>query len=296
MSWSKKQTLTFIQAYKDCPLLWDRTHDGYKNKNQRHDALLELAVAFHMQKDEIENKIKGLQSQFARERKKEKSSQIDGPETDEIYKSKWFAYKRLMFLVEKNKSKNSTTTDTVISRKQDINEETNQYDNDNSWAAKEETRTSERSSHINEESDQYVNSWAAKKETNTPERSSHIDEESDQYDNSWAAKEVTIAPERSSLNKIRKTRMIFKRKQSSLSATTMPILNETLNLIRTIQDKKEKDEYTLFGESVALRLRKIPSPEARFAVQNIINKALFDGEMGVHYPSNTFYENTHAFT
>ena len=154
---------------------------------------------------------------------------------------------------------------------------------------------SERSSYINEESEQYNNSWATKEETRTPERSSHINEESDQ-DNVWEVNDDTQTPESGSLNKIRTKRMIFKRKQSSLSAATMPILGETLNLLRTIQDKKEKDEYTLFGESVALRLRKIPSLEARFAVQNLINKALFDGEMGVYNPSSTFYENNPAFT
>lgn len=72
-------------------------------------------------------------------------------------------------------------------------------------------------------------------------------------------------------------------------------MNEAVNLLRCIQSKKkEKDEYDLFGEQVAIKLRKITSPQATFEAQQTINKTLFEAEMGMAgYPYNA---NTHQQT
>lgn len=91
--------------------------------------------------------------------------------------------------------------------------------------------------------------------------------------------------------------MPTKRKHGSHSATSTPVMNEAINLMRSIQSNKvEKDEYSLYGEQVAMKLRKINSPQARFTVQNIINQALFDGEMGIYSrntPAHSYYRNTY---
>lgn len=81
-------------------------------------------------------------------------------------------------------------------------------------------------------------------------------------------------------------------KRKAVSAPT-PVMEEALSLMRSVQSKgQEKDEFALFGEQVALKLRKIDSPYARFSVQNVINKALFEGEMGYfNYPSAHSYES-----
>jgi len=46
----------------------------YKNKNKRHDGLMEIAIYFVIDKFDVKKKIKKLHSQFAREKKKEKES------------------------------------------------------------------------------------------------------------------------------------------------------------------------------------------------------------------------------
>ncbi|XP_039278400.1 uncharacterized protein LOC111063278 [Nilaparvata lugens] len=75
---------------------------------------------------------------------------------------------------------------------------------------------------------------------------------------------------------------IKKRKVRSTSAGSAPIINEAVNLLKSIQSKKkEKDEYDSFGEQVAIKLRKITSTQARFEAQQIINKKLFEAEMGM---------------
>lgn len=78
-----------------------------------------------------------------------------------------------------------------------------------------------------------------------------------------------------------------KPKVSSTSATNAAIIVETVNLLRPIQTRKnDKDEYTLYGKQVAIKLRNITSPQARFSVQQIINNVLFEAEMG-HFSYNS---------
>lgn len=61
-----------IEMYRDRSLLWDPTNSQYKNKNKRHDGLMEIAISFGIDKLDVEKKMKNVQSQFAREKKKEK--------------------------------------------------------------------------------------------------------------------------------------------------------------------------------------------------------------------------------
>lgn len=90
-------------------------------------------------------------------------------------------------------------------------------------------------------------------------------------------------------------------KRKAVSAST-PVMEEALSLMRSVQSKgQEKDEFALFGEQVALKLRKIASPYARFSVQNVINKALFDAEMYESpvvssSPSPVYQYSTHSTT
>lgn len=58
-------------------------------------------------------------------------------------------------------------------------------------------------------------------------------------------------------------------------------MSEAINILKSIQAKRQdKDEFAVFGEEVAIKLRKIPSPHARFMAQTIINNTLFEAEMG----------------
>jgi hypothetical protein len=93
-------------------------------------------------------------------------------------------------------------------------------------------------------------------------------------------------------------KQIKKRKLGSTSGASVPVLDEAVTLLRSIQsNRKDKDEYQLFGEQVAIKLRNITSPQARFAAQQIINKTLFEAEIGMignSYNSQPiFYQQTY---
>lgn len=71
--------------------------------------------------------------------------------------------------------------------------------------------------------------------------------------------------------------------------------------MRSISSNKlEKDEYSLFGEQIAIKMRKLSSPYTRFVVQNAINNILFEAETGKfdsfvninpHHQHETLYGN-----
>ncbi|KAL4149796.1 hypothetical protein QTP88_003660 [Uroleucon formosanum] len=92
------------------PILWDCKLKGYKDRKKRHDAFIEIAVSFGVEKDEIERKLKNLLCHLSREMKKEKDSIKSGGGTEEVYKSKWFAYESLLFLKDRNRPRGMTGT------------------------------------------------------------------------------------------------------------------------------------------------------------------------------------------
>ncbi|KAJ8870092.1 hypothetical protein PR048_029103 [Dryococelus australis] len=86
----------------------------YKNRDKRHDVLVEIAVSFGISKDEIERKIKNLLSHFARECKKENNTCKSGSGTGMCYRSKWFAYDAMLFLKDRNKQRRLRTQRTRV--------------------------------------------------------------------------------------------------------------------------------------------------------------------------------------
>lgn len=99
MEWSKEMVSQLIDLYHERPVLWDQTSPHFKNKFKKNDAWSEISTILNIEKNEAEKKMKNCICQFYRECKKEKS----GSGADEVYNTKWFAFKSLMFLKDKNK-------------------------------------------------------------------------------------------------------------------------------------------------------------------------------------------------
>ncbi|CAH0559439.1 unnamed protein product [Brassicogethes aeneus] len=101
MEWNVEQTCKLIELYRQNSELWDTFSPLYKNKQKKHDAWNKIGKALNLGKDEVEKKMRCLIGQFQREQKKTKSG--TGTGADEAYQSKWFAFKMLTFLQDKNK-------------------------------------------------------------------------------------------------------------------------------------------------------------------------------------------------
>lgn len=72
-------------------------------------------------------------------------------------------------------------------------------------------------------------------------------------------------------------------KHYKLSAT-----EEALAIMKGLQERNTRDQYTVFGEEVGMRIRDLPSPYARKVVKHVFSTILFDAEMGKYdNPSTT---------
>ncbi|KAF9417938.1 hypothetical protein HW555_005083 [Spodoptera exigua] len=74
----------------------------FKNRNKRNDAVRDIASVFNIASSEIERKLKNLSSHYFREKRKYEESKRSGSGRDDVQLPKWFAYKALSFLNDKN--------------------------------------------------------------------------------------------------------------------------------------------------------------------------------------------------
>lgn len=112
MEWSNEEMLQLIDEYRLRPVLWDPTHNLFKNRNKKEDAWKDLAKLFKTDTVEIKRKINSLLASFRREKQKV-VLKPSGSGTEEIYKTKWFAFSSFGFLMDKNKPKHTKKKDEV---------------------------------------------------------------------------------------------------------------------------------------------------------------------------------------
>ncbi|KAK4879107.1 hypothetical protein RN001_007253 [Aquatica leii] len=212
MEWNDVTVLRLIELYRERKILWNCKLKEYKNKNERHNALLEIAVSFGVSKEEVDKKIRYLFTHFAREVKKENDTNNSGNGSNERYKSKWFAFKNFLFLRDRNKPKGSTDTEdngTVDIKNKEATEE-----------LREDQVGTNRRAILTQ-----------------------------------GAQVGTTA------------RSLPKGHTSRGRQQNMPVVNDAINLIKSIQSRKmqDRDEFSAFGEQVAMKIR-LSSPHAKFAV------------------------------
>lgn len=114
MEWSNDSVLQLINAYRIRPVLWNSLDSYYKNKNKKEDAWRELADMLNTDIAEIKKKMQSLLASFRRERQKLKT--ISGMGAEEVYDTKWFAFKSLLFLKDKNQPVETQDTEGNVSK------------------------------------------------------------------------------------------------------------------------------------------------------------------------------------
>jgi hypothetical protein len=78
----------------------------------RSNALQELRTKYLLDSKSVLNKIKSLRSYFHREHTKVLKKK-SGSSTDEVYKSSWFSYKHLLFILEGDETREVKDTITT---------------------------------------------------------------------------------------------------------------------------------------------------------------------------------------
>lgn len=95
--WSKDNIIKLIELFRDYPVLWDAKVADYKNRNKKHDAWNEIALAMKVERSEVEKKMRCLIGQYQRNTKKAKSGA--GADGD----PKWPYFNMFTFLKDKCK-------------------------------------------------------------------------------------------------------------------------------------------------------------------------------------------------
>ncbi|CAG5022565.1 unnamed protein product [Parnassius apollo] len=99
--WNNETCLTLIDAYESKRVLWDSTYEEYYNRIKKEDAWRDISDTLNISVDDVK-KIVSLTGSFRRERSKQKRSSKTGSGQDQAYVSKWFAFDRMKFLMDKS--------------------------------------------------------------------------------------------------------------------------------------------------------------------------------------------------
>lgn len=99
-NWTTDNLINLIELYRNAECLWNPQNKNHKDRYKKHDLWVEISKAMGVSVDEVKRKIKNLVAQYYREKKKYRTYQKSG--AGAYYVSKWFAYKYLEFLSDKN--------------------------------------------------------------------------------------------------------------------------------------------------------------------------------------------------
>ncbi|GBP80092.1 hypothetical protein EVAR_22015_1 [Eumeta japonica] len=108
------QVVPSAQKYREEKVLWNPAHPEHYNKLKKEDAWNRLASLLDSERQTCKNKTTSLLASLRREKQKTKQSTSTGKSADEVYHSTWFAYKAMIFLLDRNTPR--ATTDTLRER------------------------------------------------------------------------------------------------------------------------------------------------------------------------------------
>ncbi|XP_053970934.1 uncharacterized protein LOC128872351 isoform X1 [Hylaeus volcanicus] len=113
MEWSNEMALQLIDAYKKYPLLWNTKDPYHFSRSKKMDAWESIGASFGMPAVHVKQKISSLLGSFRREKAKGASSIRTGKARKAVYNSKWFAFERMSFLLDKDKPRTTVDTNKV---------------------------------------------------------------------------------------------------------------------------------------------------------------------------------------
>lgn len=112
MEWTEDMCLKLIEIYRDYPILWDPTNSQFKLAKKKIDIWQLIAKEFNCEISEVKKKIESLLTSYRRELRRENTT-FSGMGTEDLYKSKWFAFKAMQFLNIKFRPRKTKDTETV---------------------------------------------------------------------------------------------------------------------------------------------------------------------------------------
>ncbi|XP_049772329.1 uncharacterized protein LOC126157246 isoform X2 [Schistocerca cancellata] len=99
MEWLEDDVMLLIEEYRHHRCLWDPRDPEFKMHTRKNEAWQEIAEALKVPTEEVKKKINSLLASFRRERRKEATT--SGMPAGKKYRSGWFAFKSMSFLLDK---------------------------------------------------------------------------------------------------------------------------------------------------------------------------------------------------
>ncbi|XP_024876428.1 uncharacterized protein LOC112457522 [Temnothorax curvispinosus] len=253
MEWTRDKTLELLREYQQRRVLWDWNARGYRDRQKRKRAIQELAEILSCNTLEVEKKITNLKCQYSREVHKIQNSRDAATGPDDVYVSKWFAFKAMQFL--------QFGTRRYSKRKKKVNEEPK---------LQEEYIVSD----IDPESITFMD---CNEETNGSGTGSF---------NASLSEDAEDAEESSS-SSLMKAMELYNGSLPSQDSSSADLDESGQTKLEprapdAKEQKKTKEEFTKFGESIAVQLAEIPDSYSRSVAKLRINQILFEAEIGIY--------------
>ncbi|XP_045465206.1 uncharacterized protein LOC123674269 isoform X3 [Harmonia axyridis] len=258
------QTVQFLEYYRNEKVLWDPSHEDYKKRDKRAAAAQRIAKKLNVPNftgSHVCTKFKNLRSSYSQELKKIASSERSGVSSDDIYTPKVFWFKVMNGFLRPHVRTRETMSNLESTENSEYSEDLSQINYE----------YSEDLSIIKSEySDQSV--------VGDEEEVIYEDQRSSETTQwgEFASKEGYNSPNPS--KRAKRTSSI------NTDGTNTSSLNEAPNRLRSIPSNRSDiyDEYSLFGEQVGMKIRKLSSARARMMAQNMINNILYEAEIGMY--------------
>ncbi|XP_018366878.1 PREDICTED: uncharacterized protein LOC108763606 [Trachymyrmex cornetzi] len=245
MEWTRDKTLELLREYQQRRVLWDWNARGYRDRAKRKRAIQELAEILSCNTLEVEKKITNLKCQYSREIHKIQNSRDAATGPDDVYVSKWFAFKAMQFL--------QFGTRKYSKRKKKVEEEPK---------LQEEYIVS----NIDPESITFMDCNEETNGSGTGSFNASLSEDAEESSSSsMKAMELYNGslPSQNGLDESEQMKLELRPPDEK-------------------KRKKTKEEFAKFGESIAVQLAEIPDSYSRSVAKLRINQILFEAEIGIY--------------
>ncbi|XP_046144234.1 uncharacterized protein LOC123988385 [Osmia bicornis bicornis] len=248
MEWTRDKTLELLREYQQRRVLWDWNARGYRDRTKRKRAIQELAEILCCNTLEIEKKITNLKCQYSREVHKIQNSRDAATGPDDVYVSKWFAFKAMQFL--------QFGTRRYSKRKKKTEEETSKL--------QEEYIVSD----IDPESITFIDCNEETNGSGTGSFNASLSEDA----------------EESSSSSLKAMELYNGSLQDHYNSPIVDLDESGQTKVETTTDerKRTKEEFAKFAESIAVQLAEIPDSYSRSVAKLRINQILFEAEIGIY--------------
>ncbi|XP_033124493.1 uncharacterized protein LOC117122848 [Anneissia japonica] len=251
--WNYVLTNRLIELWQEKPYLYDVNSLYYKDKHMKAKALEEIANKMGVTVEDVKAKIKGVRSQFVREKKRLRDC------ADEDPRPRWPHYSKLLFLENFIVAKPPTSTS-----KRDHSEE------DKDWMDYEDL----------------PHDYFGNKEYQTqPEPVVHADEFPEPPVHQPAPPAPPVSPYSISPRLAKR----FKKKtdEDAIVRRYLSLIDKVDKVNGNKQEVQTKtdDDDEIFGKYIATELRTIPDPHVKRSVKLQIHQAIFKAHSSLQLPN-----------